>query len=212
VVALRGATDSAAASPLADDDEDELHATVVVTTSTVTANSPNTRMPRNRIVSPVDIRDAAAADLDATTLYKILKLRVDVFVVEQSCAYPELDGRDLEPGTRQLWIERSGDVVATLRALDEGAALRIGRVATAANARSAGLARRLMQRALTLAGDRDVVLDAQSYLARWYEGFGFVQDGDEFVEDGIAHVPMRRRATRREAGGGAPTSRPLSRA
>jgi len=88
------------------------------------------------MVSGVDVRDAHAADLDATTLYKILKLRVDVFVVEQVCAYPELDGRDLEPGARQLWIEQSRDVVATLRMLDDGAALRIGRVATAPGARS----------------------------------------------------------------------------
>jgi len=144
------------------------------------------------MVSGVDVRDAHAADLDATTLYKILKLRVDVFVVEQVCAYPELDGRDLEPGARQLWIEQSRDVVATLRMLDDGAALRIGRVATAPGARSAGLAGQLMERALVLAGDRSVVLDAQSYLARWYERFGFVPDGDQFVEDGIAHVPMRR--------------------
>lgn len=160
----------------------------------------------------MEVRDAQAADLDIATLYKILKLRVDVFVVEQACAYPELDGRDLEPGARQLWVERSGDVVATLRILDEGADLRIGRVATAADARSAGLAGRLMQHALTLAGDRSVVLDAQSYLARWYEGFGFVRDGDEFVEDGIAHVPMRRRATRGGPAGGAATNRPLSHA
>jgi ElaA protein len=163
-------------------------------------------------VSGVHIRDAPAADLDASTLYKILRLRVDVFVVEQACAYPELDGRDLEPGARQVWIERAGDVVATLRILDEGAALRIGRVATAADARSAGLARRLMDRALELAGDRAVVLDAQSYLGRWYQGFGFVQDGDEFVEDGIAHVPMRRPARRGGPEGDAPTSRRLSRA
>jgi len=140
----------------------------------------------------VEVRDGAAADLDAPTLYKILKLRVDVFVVEQSCPYPELDGRDLEPGARQLWIERSGDVLATLRMLDDGAALRIGRVATAPAARSAGHARRLMERALELAGDRDLVLDAQSYLQAWYERFGFVRDGDEFLDDGIPHVPMRR--------------------
>ncbi len=140
----------------------------------------------------MEVRDGAAADLDAPTLYKILKLRVDVFVVEQSCPYPELDGRDLEPGARQLWIERSGDVLATLRMLDDGAALRIGRVATAPAARSAGHARRLMERALELAGDRDLVLDAQSYLQAWYERFGFVRDGDEFLDDGIPHVPMRR--------------------
>ncbi len=141
------------------------------------------------------VREGAAVDLDVGTLYKILKLRVDVFVVEQVCPYPELDGRDLEPGTRQIWIESAGEVLATLRLLDDGTVLRIGRVATAATARSAGHAGRLMARALDLASGRDVVLDAQSYLQRWYERFGFKADGDEFVEDGIAHVPMRRVAT-----------------
>ena len=140
------------------------------------------------------IRDAAPAELDVTTLYNILRLRVDVFVVEQECAYPELDGRDLEPGARHLWAESSGEIVATLRMLDDGAAVRIGRVATAAGARSSGLAGRLMQRALELAGDREVVLEAQSYLQGWYERFGFVRVGEEYVEDGIPHVPMRRSA------------------
>jgi ElaA protein len=139
------------------------------------------------------IHEGAVADLDATMLYRILKLRVDVFVVEQACAYPELDGRDLEPGARQLWVEASGEVVATLRVLDDGDALRVGRVATAAAARSAGHAARLMARAIELAGGRAVVLDAQSHLQAWYERLGFVVNGDEFVEDGIAHVPMRLR-------------------
>lgn len=139
----------------------------------------------------MDVRDAATADLDVGTLYRILKLRVDVFVVEQECAYPELDGRDLEPSTRQLWVEDAGEVVATLRVLHDGSAVRIGRVATAESARSAGHAGRLMQRALELAGDRDVVLDAQSYLQGWYEKFGFVRTGDEFLDDGIPHVPMQ---------------------
>jgi len=139
------------------------------------------------------IRDSAAAELDAVTLYKILKLRVDVFVVEQQCAYAELDDRDLEPGARQLWVEAAGEVIATLRVLDDGVALRIGRVATAPSARSGGHAGRLMERALELAGDRDVVLDAQSYLQGWYERFGFVRSGDEFIEDGIPHIPMRAR-------------------
>ena len=50
------------------------------------------------------MRVAAFSELDAATLYGLLRLRVDVFVVEQKCAYPELDGRDDEPDTRHLWI------------------------------------------------------------------------------------------------------------
>jgi len=145
-------------------------------------------------VNDIAIHDAHAADLDAVTLYRVLALRVDVFVVEQNCPYAELDGRDLEPGARLVWAQRADAVLATLRLLDDGDAVRIGRVATAASARAAGLAGRLMSRALELTAKRDTVLDSQSYLRRWYERFGYAVDGDEFVEDGIAHVRMRRPA------------------
>ena len=140
------------------------------------------------------VHAAATADLDPTTLYRILQLRTDVFVVEQQCPYPELDGRDLEPSAVQLWIERDGAVAATLRLLrDADGAARIGRVATATAARGAGLAAQLMEQAVALAGPAEIVLDAQSYLVDWYARFGFVPDGDEYLEDGIPHVPMRRR-------------------
>ncbi len=141
-----------------------------------------------------EVREGRVAELDPTTLYRILQLRTDVFVVEQQCPYPELDGRDLEPSARQVWIERDGAVLATLRLLvDPDGALRIGRVATAKAARGEGLAAALMRRALELAGTGEVVLDAQTYLSDWYARFGFIRDGADFVEDGIAHVPMRRR-------------------
>lgn len=143
----------------------------------------------------VDVRDANLAELDPITLYRILALRTDVFVVEQDCAYPELDGRDLEPDARQVWIERNCAVLATLRLLrDSDGSVRIGRVATARSARGAGLAAALVQHALVLVADADTVLDAQSYLFDWYARFGFRRDGADFVEDGIPHVPMRRPA------------------
>ncbi len=144
----------------------------------------------------VELHLGVPAELDAGTLYQVLRLRVDVFVVEQQCPYPELDGRDLEPGTRWLWATEGTEVVATLRILHEGAATaRIGRVATARAARSAGVAGVLMRQALDVLGaDLEVVLDAQSPLADWYRRFGFEPAGDEFVEDGIRHLPMRRSA------------------
>lgn len=146
-----------------------------------------------RVVPPVEVRAAGAAELDAPTLYRILALRIDVFVVEQNCVYRELDGRDLEATAQLLWIERDGEVVATLRLLtDDPGTARIGRVATAAAARGHGFGAALLGRALQLAGDRDIVLDAQSYLSQWYAGFGFVRDGPDFLEDGIPHTPMRR--------------------
>jgi ElaA protein len=140
------------------------------------------------------VQSAPTAALDAATLYRILQLRVDVFVVEQHCPYRELDGRDLEPGTRQFWIGSADTVRATLRVLGEpDGGARIGRVATASSARGQGLAAALMSAALAALDDRDVVLDAQTYLNTWYARFGFVPDGSEFVEDGIPHVPMRLR-------------------
>lgn len=143
-------------------------------------------------------RIATFPELDAATLYALLRLRTDVFVVEQQCAYPELDGRDTEPATRHLWLERAGTPVAYLRVLAEpdGTAC-IGRVVVARDARGAGHARRLMDTALERIGTRDCVLNAQSRLVEFYRGFGFVPTGPEFLDDGILHTPMRRNAGRR---------------
>ena len=146
------------------------------------------------------VREAALADLPPATLYALLRLRVDVFVVEQECAYPELDGRDLEPDCVHVWAESSGDVpgvpVATLRVLrDPDGRGRIGRVATAAPFRGAGVAAALMDRALELLPGVDVVLDAQAHLEHWYARFGFTAAGPRFVEDAIPHVPMLRPAS-----------------
>ena len=137
------------------------------------------------------VRAASFDELTTSEFHDLVKLRLDVFVVEQECAYPELDGRDTEPGTRHLWIAMRGELVATLRILDDGDARRIGRVATGKNYRKKGHAANLMRYALTLAKS-PFVLDAQSHLAPWYEQFGFVQTGHEFLEDGIPHIPMRR--------------------
>ncbi len=138
------------------------------------------------------IRCASLRDLDAVTLHGIMRLRQEVFVVEQECAYPDLDGRDVEPGALQFWAEESdGSVVATLRVLREaGGDVRIGRVATARSVRGRGVADALVAQALEQTED-PVVLDAQSHLEHWYLRIGFQRAGEEFVEDGIPHVPMR---------------------
>lgn len=138
------------------------------------------------------LRRAWAPDLDAPTLYALLSLRVEVFVVEQACPYPELDGRDLEPQTRHFWLESpAGEVISTLRLLeDRSGEFRIGRVCTRAAERGHGHTGRLMRAALAEVGDRPCRISAQSYLADMYSRHGFVVDGPEFDEDGIAHVPM----------------------
>lgn len=138
------------------------------------------------------VRSARFAELDPLTAYRLWALRSAVFVVEQDCPYLDLDGRDLEASTLHLWVEHEGVPVATLRLLDDGEALRIGRVATAEPARGQGLAASLVRAALEVAGERTVVLDAQSHLADWYAGFGFAPSGRGFLDDGIPHTPMRR--------------------
>ena len=138
---------------------------------------------------------ATFAQLTPATLYALLRLRVDVFVVEQHCPYPELDGRDDEPGTRHVWLADGDAPTAYLRMLAEpDGAARIGRVCVAGSARGSGLARRLMRDALDLVGDRPCVLDAQAHLVGFYAGLGFTPTGPEFMDDGIPHVPMRRPA------------------
>lgn len=138
------------------------------------------------------VRSARLVELDPRTLYRLLQLRVDVFVVEQACAYPELDGRDLESDAVHWWAQEGEDVLAALRVLVEpDGARRIGRVVSAPAARSRGLAAELMRRALASIGTGPVVLDAQSHLEGWYARFGFAAAGPGFLEDGIPHTPMR---------------------
>jgi ElaA protein len=142
------------------------------------------------------LRVATTVELDAPTLYRLLRLRTDVFVVEQHCPYPELDGRDLEPHTRHLWLAPdafSGDPVAYLRLLSEpDGSARIGRVCAAKDARGQGLSGRLMAAALDLIGARTCVLDAQAPQVGFYQRYGFRENGAEYLEDGIPHVPMIR--------------------
>src|SRR5262245_8256109 len=106
----------------------------------------------------VALRRAWAKDLDTATLYELLKLRVEVFVVEQACAYPELDGRDLLAETRHIWLESDdGQVISTLRLMEEHAggekAFRLGRLCTRREARGLGHTTRLLEAALAEVGD-----------------------------------------------------------
>jgi ElaA protein len=153
----------------------------------------------------VALRRSWAKDLDAATLYELLKLRVEVFVVEQATPYPELDGRDLSAETRHFWLEGpDGDVISTLRLMEEHPGghkgFRIGRVCTKRSARGHGHTNRLLQAALAEVGDYPCRINSQTYLAERYGRHGFVRDGDEFLDDGIPHVPMIKAAAHTETG------------
>lgn len=126
------------------------------------------------------------------TAYDVWRLRQQVFVIEQDCPYPDLDGRDLERATRHVVLLEDDAVIGTLRVLDDGDWARIGRVAVAPSARGRGLAALMMDEAVAACGDREIRLDAQTGLTGFYAAYGFEVTGPEFDEDGIMHVPMCR--------------------
>ena len=141
------------------------------------------------------IHVAALDELSPRQLYGILQLRVQVFSVEQDCAYQDLDGQDLSPEALQLWQEEGDQVVSTLRILRADEDRVIGRVVTAPTHRRQGRSAQLMRHGITLCGGHAINVSAQAHLEHWYERFGFVRHGGEYLEDGIPHVAMRRPAT-----------------
>ena len=140
----------------------------------------------------------AAGELDVPTLYDVLALRSAVFVVEQGCAYQDLDGLDLAEGTVHV-IGRDGRIAAYARVLapdSQHRSPRIGRVLVAPEARGRQLARTLMRLALEAVGARwpetPVELGAQAHLTSFYASLGFEPVSQPYDEDGIPHVWMRR--------------------
>jgi ElaA protein len=135
--------------------------------------------------------------LTARELHDLLKLRADVFVVEQACIFPDIDGRDPEASHLLLHQESGGPLAGTLRlfAPENGTAV-IGRVATAGFARGSGLGRALMSEGIAEAGRRfgpvPIRIGAQARLERFYGSLGFTRIGEDYIEDGIAHCTMLR--------------------
>lgn len=143
----------------------------------------------------VTYRWAPFGDLDLIDLHDALALRARVFVVEQDCAYADVDG--LDPEAWHLLGRADGELVAYLRAFppaSQRAETVIGRVVT--GPRRAGLGTALMEEGLRRAastwGDHPSWLSAQAHLAPWYGRLGFDVCGPGYDEDGIPHVPMRR--------------------
>ena len=135
-------------------------------------------------------------DLTAKELYEILRLRVDVFVVEQNCSYPEVDGKDLDAW--HLWFEDEDGIAGYLRLLAPGVSFKeasIGRVI--AKKRRCGIGSKLMQAGIEkikeIYGNTDIRIEAQVYAREFYEKAGFVKVSEEFLDDGIPHLEMLRK-------------------
>lgn len=133
-------------------------------------------------------------ELTAAELYEILRVRAEVFVVEQNCAYQDLDGVDLE--AYHVFLRENSKIVAYLRVVDKGKRLdevSIGRVISLK--RRQGIGGELMRLGLAVAKEKfgaDIVkVGAQVYAKPFYESVGFTQISDEYIEDGIPHIYMQ---------------------
>jgi len=144
------------------------------------------------------------SDLSLNQLYDVLKLRVDVFVVEQTCFYPDLDGDkdllDRHPQTLHLLGYQAEQLVAYLRILPKGQNypnnVSIGRVVTAPQARGGGLGHELMIQGLALCQqefpNEIIKISAQQHLKAYYQKHGFTQVSEMYLEDDIPHIAMIR--------------------
>ena len=132
-------------------------------------------------------------ELTVEELYEILRLRAQVFVVEQNCAYQDLDEIDKE--AYHLYLKDGGEILAYLRVIDKGKRLdevSIGRVISLR--RHQGLGSALMAEGVKVArekfGAKVIKIGAQLYAKPFYEGCGFRQISEEYLEDGIPHIYM----------------------
>lgn len=137
-------------------------------------------------------------ELSALQLYKILQLRIDVFMLEQNCLYPECDNKDLK--AIHLFGSQGETVVAYARLLPASisyADLSIGRVVVHTDYRKYGLGKDLMLRAIAyweaVAPAQAIRISGQRYLQRFYEALGFETVSDVYLEDGIPHIEMLKK-------------------
>lgn len=144
--------------------------------------------------------------LDTRRLFELMKLRTDVFVVEQECAYPELDAYDNLPNTihllgfdqHTLTAYARAMPIATVTEAQSTAVVKIGRVVVIKSHRGTGLAAQLMKCLMSHLDDtypgKDQLLSAQAPLVTFYAALGFNTESDVYLEDGIPHIDMRKRS------------------
>lgn len=138
--------------------------------------------------------------LAARQLYAVLRLRSEVFVLEQHCLFQDMDGHDA--AARHLMGQRGDRLAAYARCLPPGvtfAEASIGRIVTDPSERGSGIGHELVRRAIALVeqswGRQAIRIGAQAHLARFYAAHGFRDLGRPYVEDGIDHLEMLRPAT-----------------
>ena len=147
-------------------------------------------------IGPVIIK--SFEQLDKAELYEIMQLRIEVFVIEQDCPYPDLDGMDHE--CLHMWILQDDQIASYLRINPAGslyAEPSLGRIVTKLAHRSKGLGAVIINKAIEVVCQEKptaIRISAQSHLENYYEKFGFLKASDEYLEDNIPHIEMLRDA------------------
>ena len=150
-------------------------------------------MPNNSNIQWITKSFAALTNIE---LYALLRLRCEIFVVEQNCVYLDVDNNDQKAFHTLGYI--GDELVATTRLFEKGIMYdgyqSIGRVLTAQKYRRTGAGKDLMNYSIKecerLFGKGPIKIGAQMYLKKFYSEFGFEQSGDMYDEDGIDHIPM----------------------
>ncbi|WP_147198949.1 GNAT family N-acetyltransferase [Pantoea sp. MBD-2R] len=144
-------------------------------------------------------QDLHHSELSAPLLYQLLALRNAVFVVEQNCAYQDIDGADLAHENRHLlgWFDDRLLAYARILSPEEHSQpVKIGRVIVSSEARGLSLGNRLMEQAVDLCKEHwpqhKIKLSAQAHLQAFYGHFGFKTVSDVYLEDNIPHVDMEK--------------------
>tara|TARA_R110002073_G_scaffold46581_1_gene127132 strand:- start:29 stop:493 length:465 start_codon:yes stop_codon:yes gene_type:complete len=147
----------------------------------------------------------AFSELSTTWLYAVLRLRQQVFVVEQQCAYLDLDDRD--QGALHMLCKRGSALLAYQRCLPPGLSYpesSLGRIVVCPDMRGQRLGEELVQRGIehNLARwpKHDLCISAQAHLQAFYSSLGFVAEGGEYLEDNIVHRQMRYRSIKKQPG------------
>ena len=135
-------------------------------------------------------------DMTALEAFALFRLRVDVFVAEQGCSFKELDDADAAEDTFHLLaVDSNGHLAGCARVFPTDTGSRFGRFVVAPEARGTGLGPEIVAACIefTKQWPGDLVIDAQAGLKEYYSRFGFVAEGEEFLDTGIPHVVMRIR-------------------
>lgn len=134
-------------------------------------------------------------ELTTDELYKILRLRNEVFILEQECPYQDIDDKDIE--SYHMFLKENNEIIAYLRIIKKGISYKqisIGRVVVKKDYRFKGIAKDMLLKCLDFIennlGEKEIKIQAQSYLYEFYSSLGFKKISDIYLEDNIPHMDM----------------------